>query len=626
MMRKLLFVCGVLIFSRQLWADSKLTALTKDTTAQATDLIYKVDDPSGTPTSRSIALSNLLSQVAVSSLSATGVTSGSYGSATQVPGYTVGADGRLTAASNTTISLGSANLPANISYKDVNEAITAPKVHTSSEQWTSALTSSFTYGVSMGSAVITNLGPGVLHSVINSSAITSGLVAMGTEMSGTMQAAQMPALVGNVSNSAGSLSTTVNTVPQGAMQAGSTNYINNSNTPITGSTAAVSFIYASSSGTILVLAGSTITLGTPLSLSNAPINAQQSANGPVQINIQNTSNGSLASSDFIATNDLGTNTSFYLDVGINSSTNSDVNFNVMKASDSYMYAANRSLMIGTAENVAGSSVCFFTGGTSTGNVRMGITNTGTIFLTGLSSGVVHVLANSSSTAVSPVALASEVSGTLQATNFPALIGNVSNAAGALSTTVNTCPAGAMQPGSTNYAQITASLQAGSTVYLATGTIMNLNASTVTIQPINNTEAFTLYNATHTKVITMDTSLTGLTSSFVVLDSTGRAVFVVNGAGHIVSQSTQPIISSCGTTPVLSTNSNDFAGTVTTGATATGCTITFANPMQNKPTCHVTNQSMSITSAMTYTTSTTALTVSQAVGLAGDLLDWTCIDH
>lgn len=41
------------------FADSKLTALTQDTTAAATDLLYKVDDPSGTPLSRSIDVSDL---------------------------------------------------------------------------------------------------------------------------------------------------------------------------------------------------------------------------------------------------------------------------------------------------------------------------------------------------------------------------------------------------------------------------------------------------------------------------------------------------------------------------------------------------------------------------------------
>lgn len=58
---KKLFLYLFILTSSYTWvyADSKLTALTQDTTAQSTDLIYKVDDPTGTPLSRSISLGNL---------------------------------------------------------------------------------------------------------------------------------------------------------------------------------------------------------------------------------------------------------------------------------------------------------------------------------------------------------------------------------------------------------------------------------------------------------------------------------------------------------------------------------------------------------------------------------------
>lgn len=54
----------------------------------------------------------------------------------------------------------------------------------------------------------------------------------------------------------------------------------------------------------------------------------------------------------------------------------------------------------------------------------------------------------------------------------------------------------------------------------------------------------------------------------------------NGAGS------GPTLSSCGTSPSLSTNATDFAGVVTTGTVTTGCTITFANSYTSTPTCWV----------------------------------------
>lgn len=73
-MKKLAYACLVFFgFWSYANADSKLTALTVDTTAQASDLVYKVDSPGGTPQSRSITISNMLSQVGTSSVTANAV-------------------------------------------------------------------------------------------------------------------------------------------------------------------------------------------------------------------------------------------------------------------------------------------------------------------------------------------------------------------------------------------------------------------------------------------------------------------------------------------------------------------------------------------------------------------------
>lgn len=167
------------------------------------------------------------------------------------------------------------------------------------------------------------------------------------------------------------------------------------------------------------------------------------------------------------------------------------------------------------------------------------------------------------------------------------------------------------------------LQAGATLYTSSGTINTFNAQQATITATVNGVVLSIKNSTGSLAATFDTTPCGLGTCFEVDDSTGRAVFNVSGGGHVVSIATAPVLSACGTTPTLSTNSTDFSGTITVGATATGCVLTFGNAYTAAPACNVTNESMSITSAMSYSRTTAALTISQAAGLAGDLLDYTC---
>lgn len=84
----------------------------------------------------------------------------------------------------------------------------------------------------------------------------------------------------------------------------------------------------------------------------------------------------------------------------------------------------------------------------------------------------------------------------------------------------------------------------------------------------------------------------------------------------------PVLSSCGGgSPTVKGTDNDFQ--ITVGTTATACTATFGNPTYLDASCVVTNQSMSITSAMSYTVSATTIVISQAVGLSSDLLNVHC---
>jgi hypothetical protein len=100
--------------------------------------------------------------------------------------------------------------------------------------------------------------------------------------------------------------------------------------------------------------------------------ARGTLNNYFQLNIQNKSNGTSASSDVVATADNGTETANYVDLGINSSTNTQ---NVMgAANDAYLYTTGNNFLIGTG--TAAKALVFMTGGTTqSANERMRIDGT-----------------------------------------------------------------------------------------------------------------------------------------------------------------------------------------------------------------------------------------------------------
>ena len=100
-----------------------------------------------------------------------------------------------------------------------------------------------------------------------------------------------------------------------------------------------------------------------------------SINSYLQLNIQNTSAGTSASSDVVATADNGDETTNYVDMGINGSANTS---GVMgSANDAYMYNMGENMLLGTG--TAGKSLMFLTGGVDqTSNERMRIDGSGNV--------------------------------------------------------------------------------------------------------------------------------------------------------------------------------------------------------------------------------------------------------
>lgn len=86
----------------------------------------------------------------------------------------------------------------------------------------------------------------------------------------------------------------------------------------------------------------------------------------------------------------------------------------------------------------------------------------------------------------------------------------------------------------------------------------------------------------------------------------------------------PALSSCGTSPAITTGSSDYAGTITTGTgTPTGCVITFSVAYGAAPACVVTSRTAPATSTPAYTVSTTAITLTQAA-VNSVVWDYVCV--
>ena len=85
--------------------------------------------------------------------------------------------------------------------------------------------------------------------------------------------------------------------------------------------------------------------------TNVALSTQSSVNGYLQHVFQNTSNGAAASTDLVINNDLGTASTYYVNLGINSSGKTGTtSFNI--ASASYLTATSGDLVLGTTTNNA----------------------------------------------------------------------------------------------------------------------------------------------------------------------------------------------------------------------------------------------------------------------------------
>ena len=122
--------------------------------------------------------------------------------------------------------------------------------------------------------------------------------------------------------------------------------------------------------------GATVTSG----LVNAIADLTSSVNGYGQVNIRNSFAGSNSSGDLVVTANNGSDTTNYIDLGINNSSFSNGSWTINGAGDGYLYTSDTNLSIGVA--ATNKYLSLFAGGTLAANEKVRVTSSG-VSITGV---------------------------------------------------------------------------------------------------------------------------------------------------------------------------------------------------------------------------------------------------
>lgn len=142
------------------------------------------------------------------------------------------------------------------------------------------------------------------------------------------------------------------------------------------------------------------------------------------------------------------------------------------------------------------------------------------------------------------------------------------------------------------------------------------ASAVTVATTSAT-ALKVQDQYGTPAVTVNTASTTGPILTVQATSTSDTLFSVDQYGHLLASSTpkSPTVSSCGSgSPVLTAGSNDVTGDVTTGTSASTCTITFGQAYTVTPEVLITDSNTTAVVDIS-SRSTTAFTISLASALS-----------
>ena len=299
------------------------------------------------------------------------------------------------------------------------------------------------------------------------------------------------------------------------------------------------------------------------------IQASTNFNGYAQVNNQNISSGTSASTDFVATMDTGTAGTGYIDMGINSSGyNGATNGQTLSyAGDGYLYVqANATgslgnLMLGTAATTG--NIFFVAGGLNTNNQVMTITTANTVVVT------------------SSVAATNTSSGALQVQGGVGVTGAVY--AGSIQNT----PIGSTTASTGNFTTLNATTSV-TTATLNAATIGNVGASGQFGTIIASTLNAAIIGNTGATITGASATLSGtLIASTVNAATIGNTGAVFTGANETLTGTL--IASTVNAATIGNTGANGQFGTIiastvnaatigNTGATITGASATLSGTL------------------------------------------------
>ena len=126
--------------------------------------------------------------------------------------------------------------------------------------------------------------------------------------------------------------------------------------------------------------GAPLTIGSASGTFTNPLfQAAGSANSWIQLNAQNLNNGNNASTDLVLARSDGTDTSGFIDIGINSNTYAQAGYSIMTPRSGYVFTNGGDLVLGTQ---TAHNILFHTGNTTSSSERMRIDTSGNIIATG----------------------------------------------------------------------------------------------------------------------------------------------------------------------------------------------------------------------------------------------------